>query len=75
MYIKYGYVLVIPGPIYNKIRKMIYNFISFLCFRLTVHSNLYWLLQIFLGKRFASGAADKTVIIWTSKLEGILKYT
>ncbi|XP_025019210.1 intraflagellar transport protein 122 homolog isoform X2 [Python bivittatus] len=27
------------------------------------------------GKRFASGAADKTVIIWTSKLEGILKYT
>ncbi|XP_061187800.1 intraflagellar transport protein 122 homolog isoform X3 [Saccostrea echinata] len=27
------------------------------------------------GKRFASGAADKSVIIWTSKLEGILKYT
>ncbi|XP_042306901.1 intraflagellar transport protein 122 homolog isoform X4 [Sceloporus undulatus] len=27
------------------------------------------------GKRFASGGADKTVIIWTSKLEGILKYT
>lgn len=27
------------------------------------------------GKRFASGGADKTVIIWTSKAEGILKYT
>ena len=27
------------------------------------------------GKRFASGGADKSVIIWTSKLEGILKYT
>ena len=29
----------------------------------------------YLGKRFASGGADKSVIIWTSKLEGILKYT
>uniref|UniRef100_T1IRE0 Intraflagellar transport protein 122 homolog n=1 Tax=Strigamia maritima TaxID=126957 RepID=T1IRE0_STRMM len=27
------------------------------------------------GKRFASGSADKTVIIWTTKLEGILKYS
>ncbi|XP_069671472.1 intraflagellar transport protein 122 homolog [Periplaneta americana] len=27
------------------------------------------------GKRFASGSADKTVIIWTSKLEGVLKYS
>ncbi|KAB7503457.1 Intraflagellar transport protein [Armadillidium nasatum] len=27
------------------------------------------------GKRFASGGADKCVIIWTAKLEGILKYS
>lgn len=27
------------------------------------------------GKRFASGSADKTVIIWTSTLEGVLKYS
>ncbi|CAN0288205.1 unnamed protein product [Discosporangium mesarthrocarpum] len=27
------------------------------------------------GKRFASGGADSTVIIWTAKAEGILKYT
>ncbi|KAG1660681.1 Intraflagellar transport protein 122 [Nymphon striatum] len=27
------------------------------------------------GKRFASGSADKIVIIWTNKLEGILKYS
>lgn len=27
------------------------------------------------GKRFASGGADHTVIIWTNKGEGILKYT
>jgi intraflagellar transport protein 122 len=27
------------------------------------------------SKRFASGGADKTIIIWTSKAEGILKYS
>lgn len=27
------------------------------------------------GKKFASGGADKTVIIWSNKLEGLLKYT
>ncbi|XP_063986829.1 intraflagellar transport protein 122 homolog [Diachasmimorpha longicaudata] len=27
------------------------------------------------GKKFASGGADKSVIVWTSKLEGILKYS
>ncbi|CAM9623274.1 unnamed protein product [Phaeothamnion confervicola] len=27
------------------------------------------------GKRFASGGADRTVIIWNSKAEGMLKYT
>lgn len=27
------------------------------------------------GKRFASGAADKTVIVWSAKAEGLVKYT
>jgi len=27
------------------------------------------------GQHFASGGADKSVIIWTSELEGVLKYT
>ena len=27
------------------------------------------------GKGFASGGEDKTIIIWTSKAEGILKYS
>ncbi len=27
------------------------------------------------GKRFASGGADKNVIIWTNTMEAILKYS
>lgn len=27
------------------------------------------------GRKFASGSADKNVIIWTSKMEGVLKYS
>lgn len=27
------------------------------------------------GKKFASGGADRTIIIWSSKAEGVLKYT
>ncbi|CAH0401916.1 unnamed protein product [Chilo suppressalis] len=27
------------------------------------------------GKKFASGSADRNVIIWTSKMEGVLKYS
>lgn len=27
------------------------------------------------GRRFASGSADKQVIIWTSMLEGMLKFS
>lgn len=27
------------------------------------------------GKKFASGGADKCVIVWTSKLDGMLKYS
>lgn len=27
------------------------------------------------GKKFASGSADKCVIVWNAKLEGMLKYS
>lgn len=27
------------------------------------------------GKKFASGSSDKSVIIWTNKLDGLLKYS
>lgn len=27
------------------------------------------------GKKFASGSSDKCVIVWTQKLEGLLKYS
>jgi len=52
-------------------------------------SSLYWFLFINLighgdvvntlsyasdGSRFASGGADKLVVIWTNELQGMLKY-
>lgn len=37
--------------------------------------NVYCLCYAKDGKKFASGSVDKTVIIWTNRLEGILKYT
>jgi WD40 repeat protein len=37
--------------------------------------NVYCVAYARDGKRFASGGADKCVIIWTAKLEGILKYS
>lgn len=37
--------------------------------------NVYCVAYAKDGKRFASGGADKCVIIWTSRLEGILKYS
>lgn len=27
------------------------------------------------GKKFASAGADKAVIVWTNKMEGLLKYS
>ncbi|KAK7605351.1 hypothetical protein V9T40_007209 [Parthenolecanium corni] len=42
---------------------------------LTGHKdNVYCLSYCLDGTKFASGGADKTVIIWTSKLEALLKY-
>ena len=41
----------------------------------TLKMILHKICFLFVGKRFASGSADKSVIIWTNKLEGILKYT
>nr|XP_018910721.1 PREDICTED: intraflagellar transport protein 122 homolog [Bemisia tabaci] len=37
--------------------------------------NVYCVAYAADGRRFASGGSDKTVIIWTSKLEGTVKYT
>ncbi|XP_075587380.1 intraflagellar transport protein Oseg1 [Dermatophagoides farinae] len=37
--------------------------------------NVYCICYAHDGKRFATGSADKQVIIWTSKMEGILKYS
>ncbi|XP_026481419.1 intraflagellar transport protein 122 homolog [Ctenocephalides felis] len=37
--------------------------------------NIYCVAYARDGKNFASGGADKTVIIWSSKMEGVLKYS
>ncbi|OTF70183.1 hypothetical protein BLA29_006369 [Euroglyphus maynei] len=37
--------------------------------------NVYCISYAYDGKRFATGSADKQVIIWTSRMEGILKYS
>lgn len=39
------------------------------------HGAVYCVTYSTNGKRFASGAADHAIIIWTNKGEGILKYT
>ena len=37
--------------------------------------NVFCLAYSPIGKKFASGGADKTVVIWTHELEGVLKFT
>nr|XP_027195836.1 intraflagellar transport protein 122 homolog [Dermatophagoides pteronyssinus] len=37
--------------------------------------NVYCICYAYDGKRFATGSADKQVIIWTSRMEAILKYS
>lgn len=39
------------------------------------HGAVYCVTYSTNGKRFASGAADNAIIIWTNKGEGILKYS
>lgn len=36
---------------------------------------VYWVAYSKDGLRFASGSADKTVVIWSAKREGLLRYT
>lgn len=38
-------------------------------------STVYSVAYAFDGSQFASGSADNSVIIWTEKCEGILKYS
>lgn len=43
---------------------------------LTGHKDtVYCVAYAYDGKRFASGGADKCVIVWTNKLDGVLKYS
>lgn len=43
---------------------------------LTGHKDtVYCVAYAFDGKKFASGGADKTVVVWSNKLEGLLKYS
>lgn len=37
--------------------------------------NVYCVAYAKNGQKFSSGGADKTVIVWSNKLEGLLKYT
>lgn len=43
---------------------------------LTGHKDtVYAVAYAFDGKKFASGGSDKCVIVWTNKLDGMLKYS
>ena len=42
--------------------------------KLEVYFLVFMLYSIIKGELFASGGADKSVILWKNNLEGILKY-